>query len=124
MQRGFPQNLKPAQARVWNFIARGDIFFSAREWPQWLQDLAVSEHKNNRDRYTFFYFLVANGMDPATAGEWTLMNDVVRGAPLSTGYNDHAHRQVIQMKKQLHEGTLFTGTKKMIDLATGKVLTK
>jgi len=125
MQGGPVRQLNQREARVWNFLNAGRDFFPIRSWPTWLQDLALSEHKNNRDRFNYFFFLVSNGMNPVLAGQWTLQTDAHNGMALSgTGYNDHAHRQIQQMIQQIGAGTFFTGKKKMIDLASGKVTTQ
>jgi len=129
MQGAPVRQLTQREARVWNFLNAQDDFFPIRSWPAWLQDIALSEHRNNRDRYNYFFFLVANGLQPTLAGEWTLMNNVEKTGhggmvAVSQGYNDHARRQVTQMIQQLGAGCFFTGKKKMMDLASGKVITQ
>jgi len=81
----------------------------------------------NRDRFTLFFFLAANGLDGETAGLWTLLIDVrpdESGAlrPIVGQYDQTAHRHIKQMQRQLEEGTLFRGDKPMMDLAKGYVV--
>lgn len=113
----------PREARVWNYLNKDMLpFWQIRDWPEWLQRLAMEKHKDNRQRYNFFFFLVANGLDPSLASEWTLMTDVVNGNPISTGYDNVAHHQVhVQMPVQHQTGQLYRGTKMMMNMVTGSV---
>jgi len=97
-------------------------FWQIKDWPEWIQRLALSIHKDNRQRYNFFFFLVCNGLSPDLASEWTLMTDVRNGQPISEGYDNVAHHQVdIQMPVQHINGTLYRGTKSMMDMVSGEV---
>lgn len=112
----------PRQARVANHLNEGDLFWPLRQWPTYLQTLALSPHRNNRERFTLFSFLTGNGLDPTTAGQWTLMDDYRNGWYNTRGYDDSAHRQVDQMKNAVRNRTFFKGDKRMMDMAIGKVV--
>jgi hypothetical protein len=110
---------------VWNHLNRGDWFYPIRKWPSWLQSLMLKEHRNNRERFTLFFFLTGNGLSPDIAGEWTLLKDVGKDMVLKIGdYDNKARAQVIQMKEQLRKGTFFKGDKKMMDMHIGRVVNK
>lgn len=113
----------PREARVWNHLNSAMLpFWQIRYWPEWIQTLALTLHKDNRQRYNYFFFLVANGLDPSLASEWTLMTDYVNGTILSNGYDNVAHHQVfVQMPVQHQTGQLYQGTKQMMNMVTGRV---
>jgi len=115
----FPTNAR--QARVWNFLNSGDDFYPIREWPAYLRQNVMSPHRRNRERYTLFFFLVANGLDPTTAGLWTLLSDVSHGHILTEGYDAQAERQVAQMMVQHDDGSLYRERKYMYNMSSGKV---
>jgi len=107
---------------------QGD-FFPLGKWPQYLVDMVLKPHKDNRERFTLFYFLVGNGLNPEDAHLWTLLLDVrpgLRGTPvIITGqYDNKASEQMEQLKRQLAENQLFTGNKKMMDMTLGRVVQK
>jgi len=116
-----PRNQR--EARVWNYLNRDVLpFWQINQWPDWAQKAAMTLHKDNRMRYNFFFFLVANGLDPSLASEWTSMTDVINGRIISTGYDAVAHHQVeVQMPVQHHTGQLYRGTKQMMDMSSGSV---
>lgn len=119
--------LSPREARLWNYLARGDEFFSIREWPAFLQEMALLEHKNNRERFTLFFFLTGNGLNPTQAADWIQLADVrmkPNGTPgfISGVYDPQALRQLAQLIDQCRSGTLFKGDKKIMDMAKGHVV--
>lgn len=118
--------LSPREARLWNYLAKGDEFFSIREWPTYLQELMLLEHKNNRERFTLFFFLTGNGLNPTTASDWIQSSDAraQRGhLTLVAGvYDPSALRQLAQLIEQARNGSLFTGQKKIMDMAKGHVV--
>jgi len=109
-------------ARVWNYYNRQDIFYKIRDWPKWVQDLMLLEHRKNRDRYQLFFFFASNGLPPSECALWTLCTDVKQGGIVTAGYDDSAWRHVEQMRKQLLDGTLFKGTKKAYSMILNKVV--
>lgn len=111
------------EARVAHYLNRGEDFYPLRRWPLYLQVIALSEHRTNRERFTLFSFLTGNGLSPTVAQEWILMTDVspTRGIT-SYGYDDQAHRQASQMVRQVMEGTFFKGDKRMMDMSLGRTV--
>lgn len=94
-----------------------------REWPEWLQRMALQEKKNNRERFTYFYFLTVNGMSPDIAGQWTLLYDVKGGQEImGEGYDKSARAQIVQMKEQIRKKIFFTQDKRMYDMHTRQVI--
>lgn len=83
-------------------------------------------HKNNRQRYTLFFFLVGNGMEPVLASQWALLIDVrpVAGRPVMVlgQYDDEAQRQMAQMRREVREEKFFKGAKAMMDMTLGRVV--
>lgn len=50
------------------------------------------------------------------------MNDVVRGMPTSSDYDNVAHHQIyVQMPAQHRNGSLYRGNKLMMDMVSGQV---
>lgn len=121
-------NYSREQARWSNYLNKQDWFFPLRTWPDFLQDLALKCHKNNRERFTLFFFLVGNGLEPQLAGRWCIANDyTIDSGPISKGYDASAYKQVEQMKAQTlllpgAPGAMFQGNKKIMDMATGRVI--
>lgn len=117
----YPANRR--EARLWNYFGKGDHFWQIRDWPKWLQALALKAHKLNRDRYQLFYFFVSNGLDPSMASRWVLLYDFVNGTEIFGDYDKHAMDQVMkQLPNQLEAGTLFTGKKLAIDMTKKRVV--
>lgn len=123
MQEGVVTNQR--EARVWNYLNRGDWFWPIREWPVFLQKMQLKEHRNNRERYTLFFFLTGNGMSPDIAGQWTILRDIGQGGVEKEGnYDKSARAQIIQMKEQIRKGSFFKGDKKIMDMTLGRVVNK
>ena len=127
MQRGA---LTPRETRIIEYLhAAQEDFFPLGKWPAYLIDLILKPHKDNRERYTLFYFLTGNGLNPETARLWTLLLDVRKDGQgidvlVPGGYDVKAHEQMEQMTQQLANGSLFTGNKKMMDMTLGRVVQK
>jgi len=113
--------INPRMARVWNYLNTGEDFYPIRDWPAYLRASIMSSHRMNRQRFNLFFFLVANGLEPEVAGQWTLLYDVKDGVPLSMGYDYEAKRQVQQMIKQHNDGSLYRERKHIYSMASGKV---
>jgi len=114
----------PREARLWNYFAKGDEFFTIREWPAYLQEMMLLDHKNNRERFSLFFFLTGNGLNPTLAADWIQSRDVRGGQHLVTGvYDPQAIRHFAQLIEQSRTGTLFKGDKKMMDMTMGHVVT-
>ncbi len=121
MQRAKPIDAR--QARLINYLHTQDFFFKLGEWPGYLRDMILQHHKSNRERFTLFFFLTGNGLDPSTAVSWTLIADY-RGKEILGSYDIPARSQMMQLQKQLKDGNLFKGEKKMMDMNLGYVVNK
>jgi len=119
----------PREARVWNYLNGDTPFWEIRVWPQYLQALALKEHKVNRERFTLYFFLTANGLDPKLARDWVLMTDYVRRTDtanremkiISQGYDRAAGLHIEQLYIQAGTGTLFQGRKRMYNMFTREI---
>lgn len=79
-----------SQARRWNALNKGDLFWPIREWPNELARLALKDHLNNKERYFLFYFLAANGLAPDECA------DIVR---LGRTFDDEGERHIQYIKQ-------------------------
>jgi len=119
--------LTPREVRIIEYLhSVQDVFFRYGSWPQYLRDLLLKPHRTNRERFTVFFFLTGNGLDPETAGRWTLLIDArpkIYGVltPRVGQYDESAHKQIEQLKQQIATGTLFKGDKPIMDLVAGRV---
>jgi len=118
--------LTPREVRLIEYFHGQDFFFRLGSWPPYLQDMILLPHKDNRQRFTLFFFLTGNGLDPDTAATWVKGLDVSKfNHGLIPGvYDDSAKRHFAQMIEQERAGTLFKGTKKMMDMTLGYVVLK
>ena len=117
-----PKSLR--EARLWNFFQKQDDFWRIEEWPEYIKIIALKYQRNNRERYTFWFFLVGNGLDPNIASEWVLSIDFRQGNLVRGIYDESALRQVlVQLPKQNEEGSLWKGKKPMMDMMKGYVVT-
>jgi len=112
----------PREARVWNYLNQTEEWWPIHTWPAYIQTLCLERHKRNRERFTMMFFFLANGLEPAVAASWTLMTDVIRGVPISHGYDDAAIRQVHQIQTQHATGSLYRDSKLMYDMVLGRVV--
>jgi len=111
------------ETRVWNYLNKHLDWYRVSTWPRWIIGLALKEHKNNRDRYSLFFFWTVNGMDPEQAAMHLLMTDVQGGRYTQTyGYDASAQRQVMQLVLQCRDGTLFVPGKRYWDMSKGEVV--
>lgn len=119
--------LTPRETRLIQYLhSTQDVFFPYGTWPGYLRDMILLPHKDNRQRFTLFFFLVANGLNPHVACLWALLIDVrpVAGEPrLILGqYDEEAQRQMRQMKRDVRNEKFFKGTKPMMDMTLGRVI--
>lgn len=120
------------EARLWNFFNRQDwVFWPIWKWPSWIQRIAVKEYKKNRDRFSMFFFLVANGLEPNRAVFWVTAKDVKgpydneqKGFVITGDYTAKATRQFYQMRRQLKDGSLFKGNKLYFNLTNRRMYRK
>lgn len=104
--------------RIWNTLQDGDLFFKISEWPLWAQRLALTRHRDYKQRYQYFFFLAGNGLKPEIAADWTLTYDYRQGKPTFTGYDEAAIKHARSMITQVKIGDMFKGTRPCVDLAT------
>lgn len=103
-----------------HFFAHQDEFWKVHEWPRWARQTIV-RHKGNNDRFQLYLWLVANGLRPAVAERWVRAEDA-RDGRLVLDNRDKAIRHVEQMSRQLREGRLFRGNKRVFDMVKGHVV--
>lgn len=118
------------EARLWNYFNKqDDLFWPIRQWPTWMQRMALKEYKGNRDRFGMFFFFVSNGLNANTAKHWIMAKDVSsggwdKGFLLFGDYDTHAYRQFRQLERQLNTGTLFKGNKLLFDMTKRRIIRK
>ena len=112
------------RARMRNFFMRQDIFFTFNEWPEWVQDLILEGHHKRRARYSLFFFLVANGLNPEIAIEWIKAIDYHNGRLVSGAYTQKHEKHFHEMLGQTDPNSpsyMFKGEKPIKNLYTGRV---
>lgn len=89
----------------------------------WAKALFLKDHLTNRERFNFFFFLTGNGMMPELASTLTASADAINGDLRLGIYDTTAVTQMFkQLPKQVREGSLFRGTKPMMDMILGYVV--
>lgn len=117
--------LTPRETRLLEYFHLQDSFFPIGKWPSYLIRMMLLEHKNNRERFTLFFFLTGNGLEPTTAAGWILTTDVAWPDKRIQGrYDPSALKQMSQLIEQERSGTLFKGDKKIMDMTLGYVVNK
>jgi hypothetical protein len=110
-------------ARIRNYLNKQDLFWSYREWPEWARITVTKAHKRNSERYNLFVFLTMNGLNPEHAARWARMTDVRNGFQIIEDIRDKTDRHVDQMKRQLEDGTLFLGGKRVFCMVEQRPIT-
>lgn len=88
-------------------------------------------HKNDSQMYNLMYFFIANGLDPGSAGRWTLTGEVrsyqnggymvmLDDAPKQYKRKELEDMRRVQRKAQ--EGKLLTGRKMVFSMLAGRVI--
>lgn len=118
--------LTPREARLLDYFHRvQDDFFPIGKWPAYLLRMMLLEHKNNRERFTLFFFLTGNGLAPTIATGWILTLDIEwPDKRIQGNYDPSAIKQMQQLIEQERSGTLFKGDKKIMDMTLGYVVNK
>jgi len=114
------------RARLRNYFNKQDFFFPIHTWPTYLQDLMLEEIHRRRDRFTLFFFLVANGLEPHIAVEWISARDYYNGElvahPRYSEYKRNKHfNEMIAQCDDTSPNYMFKKQKKMINLSSGRV---
>jgi len=107
------------KARLQNYFNRQDEFWAFREWPLWVQQIALQAHKRFRERYRLFLFFVWNGLNPLTARMWVIIRDY-KGRFIEEEYDRSAWSQLDQMVKDAFNKELYKPETKMFDMITGR----
>lgn len=103
------------EARMWNSMNRGAVFYPIRLWPTEMQELWLANHRNNEQRFKLFVFWVMNGMDPRVAGSHILATDTApNGLYRAEGYDAAAWRHKDDLVRRARDGILTGRTYDMI----------
>lgn len=108
-------------ARVRNWFNSGEDFFKLREWPDYLQQMALKKHKSYRERYRLFLFFVANGLNPSQALNWVSLKDVVNGDLVFETYDAAAWAQMQAAYNDARSGKIYVG-RNWFDMTLGRVV--
>lgn len=92
---------KMRAVRLWNWWNRGqDMFCPMRTWPVYLQEIMLKKHKDCKDRYVLFTFLVGNGVVPSEASECIRVKDVKYQEILFDDYDQNAMKDFAELEKK------------------------
>ena len=116
---GYPTNAR--EGRLWNFFNSGEDFFSIKDWPVYLREMALKEHKNHRERYRLYLFLTANGLHPDVACSWVSAKDAKHSQLVEGDYDRPAYSQLADMSKKAFSGDLFLSCS-FFDMISGRVI--
>ena len=110
---GYKKTDRRREAALWNHFNSSKFdWYPIREWPKYIQEMALKEHKNNRERYKLFLFFVGNGMNPYTATINCMLRDVRpseydRGRKYDVYPYDHkAMEHFAQLQREAETGRL------------------
>jgi len=115
------------QARLSNYYnSVQDVFWPLRDWPVYLQKIALQAHKQRRERFRFFQFLVFNGLSPGWAATFVQLHDYQnQEAILDPVWTFKHTKHIHEMNLQLQKGTLFhtsTGPASVFDMIERRVV--
>ena len=105
--------------RLWSYFALGqDIFPSIQKWPWYAEQDVMTLEKKANARYNLFFFFVSNGLEPITAANWCTVYDVPPGQsePVLKELTRREQDDYKGMIIKAHEGTMFKGTRRIIDI--------
>jgi len=108
------------KARLQNYFNKQDEFWAFREWPLWVQEIALQRHKRYRERYRFFLFLVFNGLNPLTARMWVIMKDYRGYRFVEEEYDNSAWSQIDGMVRDAFNKNLYKNRGKVFDMILGR----
>jgi len=116
-----------AQARLWNALNKGVDFWPVKQWPAWAQKELLKGPTRGRARtYDLFHFLTVNGLEPRTAGLYTLADDYTYELYRSNA-TPKRKNHVIEMINTVHgrygekRRAAFFNAKRALDMITGRV---
>jgi len=93
------------EARLINYFTKQDDFWAFREWPLWVREEMIKDHKLNHARYKLFLFFTFNGMNPDTTYQWVIMQDF-KGAPIDGIYDRDGWAHFDQLRRLAKKGDL------------------
>jgi hypothetical protein len=106
-----------------------NVFWRVELWPDWARENALSPHLRRGDRYSLFWWLTANGLEPTIAREWVLATDARfeprtrRWRLLTGGYDNNALRQMAELVREAESGRLhLSRPRRYFDMTAGRVL--
>jgi len=120
MPRRQPEEEGRRKARLMNYFNKQDEFWAFREWPNWVQQIAIQAHKKYRERYRFFLFLVFNGLNPLTARMWVIIRDYRNGHFVEEDYDNSAWSQIDGMVRDAFNKNLYKNRGKVFDMILGR----
>jgi len=93
------------QHRLANFF--GEVqqrFWKLQEWPGWVQDIALTPHKDYGQRTRMFYFLVRNNLYGPMARDWVIASDYIDGKLIPYNYEEAVRMDMASLVKKALAG--------------------
>lgn len=109
------------EARIWNFLNNQDHIRGIRYWPDYLQVMAMKDHKSYRERYRLILFFLWNGLSPILAHSWTIMKDYRNGV-IPWRYDVSAQNQFKYILRKHLDGALYHRRLSVYDLNERRVV--
>lgn len=125
-----PAGLSVRESNLWEYAASADWkedFWSIHYWKPWLVRMYLLQYKHNEDRYSLFFWFVANGLRPEQAHFTIMAADAYVAKDkhwrlVKGNYDAKAHLQLqVQFPRELIENRFFKGHKDYYDLNTGTI---
>ncbi len=110
------------EQRLWYYLNKTqDVFWPISKWPEWVQHIALLEHKNDSQMYNLMFFYLANGLPAYVARHWTMAAEIKPPGVLVFGpYSKKEEEDIRRVIIKHNNGLLYTGKKKVFDMIEGR----